>query len=402
MRTQVKLAIIASHAIQYQAPLWRRLHHDCGVDLEVLYASLAGSEPVYDPGFGKTVRWDVPLLDGYPWRKMRNRPLAWINWRLGYRVPDIQDVLREGRFTHVLLVGKEYAYYNEAMLAARRLGLSILYKAESHPAKGHLLLEMIARGSRRFWYRRVDAFLCAGRYQFEEYERMGVRQEQMFFSPYCVDNDHFEAQRRELCIQRNDIRRSYGFAPDVFVVGYSGKLYPRKNPMELIRAMSHLPVHAGKFGLLMVGDGAQKAACERMARSLLHMPIVFTGFLNQTELARAYTAMDLFVMPSLWETWGLVLNEAMVFGLPVIATTSVNAARDLIDQGQNGYTYASGDDAALTECIRRVFERTGRDRSMGEHSRKRIAAYSVEAACDGIMQALHIPPPSHPERREPA
>lgn len=385
----VRLAIISPNPVPYKSPVWRHLHEAMGIDLKVFYPVLDGAAVYHDPLFGRDVTWDIPLLEGYPWSQVRNRSYAWLNWRFRYCVPDIGRHLAEGGFTHLLLVGKEYFYYHQALKAARRLGMKILYRAESHPPPSALVREWAARISRWRWYHQIDRFLCVGRYQYAEYEQYGVPRDRMLFSPYCVDNNRFAADQARWMPEREAIRREFGFSSDTCVVGYSGKIYPRKNPLELIRAMARLNPAAQKFGLLMVGDGIMKAECERQARSLLKGPVAFTGFLNQTQLARGYTAMDIFIMPSLWETWGLVLNEAMACGLPAVATTTVKAACDLIEPGVNGYCYKSGDEPALAENIETIARKVKQGASMGEASRRRVADYSVECACLGIVEALN-------------
>lgn len=383
----MKLAVITSHPIQYQTPLWRQLSGVHGLNMEVFYASLQGSEAYYDVGFDRTVQWDVPLLDGYSWRQVVNRPLPFLNWRFRYNVPEIGAVLKAGGFSHVLLVGKEFVYYHQALQAATRLGLKVLYRADSHPAKNGWGMERLAWMSRRAWYRHIDAFLCLGRYQYQEYAAYGIESDRMFFSPYAVDQSYFDAQRIRLIGDREMIRREYGFTPDTFVVGYAGKLYARKNPLELLKAFEALPTEGRRYGLLMVGDGSQRAECERIARRK-GCVAVFPGFLNQSELGRAYVAMDVFVMPSLWETWGLTLNEAMGFHLPVLATSEVKAALDLIVDGENGYRYNSGNVSALTRLLVQVADQVSSGNPMGEVSGRRIQEYSMENAASGIVAAI--------------
>jgi glycosyltransferase involved in cell wall biosynthesis len=251
-------------------------------------------------------------------------------------------------------------------------------------------MDGLARMSRRVWYRRVDAFLCLGRYQYREYAAYGIGPDRMFFSPYSVDNGLFEAQRKSLIADRETIRKDYGFTPDTFVVGYAGKLYGRKNPLELLKAFEALPEDGRRYGLLMVGDGPQRADCERIARTGKRGVAVFPGFLNQSEIGRAYVAMDAFVMPSLGETWGLALNEAMVFRLPVLATSAVVASEDLIVDGENGYRYTSGDAPALTRFLVKIADQVAEGRPMGDASGRLIQEYSQKNAASGIMAALHF------------
>ena len=383
----VKLVVASTHTAPYKAPVWRHLSEVCGVDLTVFYAAMHGVEQYNDPLFNQPILWDIPLLEGYPWKRLRNCPMAWLNRRCTYNVPGLESVMAEGRFTHLLVEGKEYLYYHQALRAARKLGMKILYRAESHPAKSNWMLEQIARATRRAWYRGVDRFLCVGRYQYEEYAEFGIGRDRMFFSPYCVDDERFSTQHNEAMVHRQRIRRGYGFSDDTLVVGYSGSLYHRKNPMELVRAMGLLPEGA-RLGLLVVWDGPMRGEVEQVARAKIKGPLAFTGFLNQNKLAEGYTAMDMFVMPSLWETWGLVLNEAMICGLPVIATTGVNASRDLITDGVNGFSYASGDEAALADRILRVATSVRLGGVMGAASQMRIRDYSVTRACRGIVESL--------------
>ena len=89
-----------------------------------------------------------------------------------------------------------------------------------------------------------------------------------------------------------------------------------------------------RAGLLIVGDGPSRAALEERARSRQLKWTQFAGFRNQSELAAWYICMDVFVLPSRFETWGLVLNEAMLFQLPVVASSMVGAAEDLIETGR--------------------------------------------------------------------
>jgi glycosyltransferase involved in cell wall biosynthesis len=387
-RVKPRLAVVASTPVPYRPPIWRCLQDIEGLDFQVLYASLAGAEPYQEPLFGRTIQWDRSVLSGYSWKQVKRKSFERINWRLKYIVPDMEKHLKTGCFTHVMLPGKEHVYYYQALWAARRLGLPVLYRADSHPAKTGWVADRIARMTRASLYRKVSAFLCHGYGQFTEYEAYGIPRGKMFFSPYCVDNGFFESQRSQLSGQRHSIRANYGVAPGDFLVGYTGKLYPWKNPLELIEAVGRLRREELPVKLLMVGDGPQRAECERVANQVMPGAAVFTGFLNQSELARAYVAMDMFVMPSVAETWGLVLNEAMVFGLPVMATATSQAAAELIQEGTNGLLYMSGDVSALCAGIRKIRDQVSRGMAMGEQSRLAVAKFSPERAAQGIMEAI--------------
>lgn len=385
---RARLAVIANAPVPYRSPIWRQLSGRDGLDLCVFYGDMFGARPYRDPFFKREVQWDSALLDGYSWVEANNQSLAWVNWRLSQNVPSIRRTLQEWGATHVLIPGKELVYYVQALRAAQRLDLPVLYRADTHPPKGHVIAESVARWTRRYVYRRVSAVLCQGRYQFEEYKADGIAPERLVFSPYCVDNDYFEAQRSALAADRESLRRRYGFSSDTFVVGYVGKLYPHKRPLDLIRALAAAQATGRRFGLLMVGDGELKAECMRVAQGGCAGGVAFPGFLNQSELGSAYLTMDALIMPSSHETWGLVLNEAMVFRLPVIASDSVNSAKDLIRDGYNGFTYPVGVVSALAQRIGLVADQVSAGVPMGMRGWEMIQDYSPRHAADGIATAL--------------
>ncbi|MEI8121099.1 MAG: glycosyltransferase family 4 protein [bacterium] len=383
-----KLAVLMTVPAPYKSALWSCLHQKHQLDLEVLYASDEGVKAYKDPHFGRMIQWDGPLMDGYPWRVIGHRDWKWLNWRAQYVVLGIRRELQKGGFTHVLLPGKEYLYYQQGFCAARRLGLPVLYRAESHPEKGNRFLEQLARLNRKLLYKRIEAFLCVGRNQFHEYGGYGISRDRMFFSPYSVDQAYFDERQAILAGQRETLRCRYGIMPNSFVVGFSGRLYDRKNPLELVEAVGRLRREGANVSLLMVGEGPLRAACEARAAQVAAGAAAFPGFLNQSELTQAYLAMDMFVMPSRWETWGLVLNEAMLHRLPVMGTKTSHSVNELIEDGVNGYRYQSGDQDALCAGIRRIKECVGRGEPFGEQSRKRVEEYSVEQAAEGVVQAI--------------
>ncbi len=182
---------------------------------------------------------------------------------------------------------------------------------------------------------------------------------------------------------RRRIRRASGLREDVPIVLVSGKLLSRKRPHDALEACALVAQHAA-VSLAYVGDGVERPALERRARDLGLSDVVFLGFRNQSDLPALYSAADLLVLPSEFEPWGMVVNEAMCCGLPVVVSDKVGAASDLVADGINGFVYSAGDVPALAERVLRLVKDEGLRRAMGRESVLKIGEWSVEVGVDAL------------------
>jgi glycosyltransferase involved in cell wall biosynthesis len=146
--------------------------------------------------------------------------------------------------------------------------------------------------------------------------------------------------------------------------------------------------------LVIVGDGEQRPTLEQQASATgLSDSIRFCGFRNQSELPRFFDLCSAFVLPSLHEPWGLIVNEVMNAARPVIVTNDVGAAPDLVQNGVNGAVYPAGDIEALAAALRETLETPGRAEAMGNQSAARIAQWGFDQDIKGLRQALaHVAP----------
>ena len=155
-----------------------------------------------------------------------------------------------------------------------------------------------------------------------------------------------------------------------------------------MRAYAAIVTHGVPAGLLFVGDGELRSEMVEFitVNGLQHVTI--TGFKNQTELPECYVCGDIFVLPARFETWGLVVNEAMVFGLPVIASDGVGAAADLVESNVTGLVYPVGDVKALTAHLRVLVESPGLRSRMGSAAQQRVGRYDYVTCASGIAAAV--------------
>jgi len=384
----VRVAHLVSHPIQYYAPLYRELASRPEIDLTVYYFSAATTNGFYDRGFGRTVRWDTPLLDGYRikvcpsaarasvgagWRRQPNWDVAW-------------DVLRGG-YDVVWLHGYNHPTSLLAAAAARAAGACLFIREDQtllHPrpwwkrvAKAVLL---------RALFRQATG-LYVGVQNWRYFVHYGMPTRQLFAAPHCVDNRMFRKRAAALIGERCAIRERFGVTGEAPIVLFCGKLIEKKQPMTLIEAYARVRRERPCW-LLLVGDGHQRAAVEDLVRQRGLPGVLMAGFLNQSELPAAYTAADLLVLPSAWhESWGLVVNEAMNFGLPIIVSDKVGCAEDLVRPGRNGFIVPHRDIAALAQAIAALVADSRMRAEFGAHSLALVDEYSVERCADGIIAA---------------
>jgi glycosyltransferase involved in cell wall biosynthesis len=157
--------------------------------------------------------------------------------------------------------------------------------------------------------------------------------------------------------------------------------------MLLVDALRRIPSR-DRLALLIVGDGELRGQVEAAARPLLGDRLHMLGFVNQSQLGRYYRAADVLVLPSNYETWGLVVNEGMQFGVPAVVSSKVGCHRDLILDGRTGMVFENGNAAALAGCLQRFCDEPGLAARLGARAREHVAAYSTEASAAGIRRAL--------------
>jgi glycosyltransferase involved in cell wall biosynthesis len=205
--------------------------------------------------------------------------------------------------------------------------------------------------------------------------------------PYTTDNEHWQQEAKRLNPERSAIRASFGVRDGSPIILFVGKLQPKKQPGMLLDAFRRV---RGLYPckLMIVGTGELEEELRRAVANQSIPDVIFAGFLNRSEISRAYVAADLFVIPSsLNETWGMVVNEAMNFALPVIVSDKVGCAPDLVHEGDNGYVFHHGAVDELTSLLARLVNDPDLRRRLGDQSRDRISQWSPQMAANGLVEA---------------
>lgn len=388
-----RLAYLVSHPIQYQAPLLRYIARDPAIDLHVLFLSDRSVDMYRDPGFGVDIKWDVALLDGYehsflPTLRKTDKTTFWQPFVYG-----LWSRLKGGRFDALWVHGYSHQANLRAFAIAKILGLQVFLRTEAtlRAKEKPRLDSWLKEKFLRILYRNTDAFLAIGTLNRRHYLSYGVPEDRIFMMPYAVDNKLFMDGAEAARANHMDLRDELHLEPDRPVILFVSKLIGRKRPGDLLRAYERLATSDGEEPwpyLVYVGTGEEEARLEKRANLSGWSSIRFLGFKNQTELPRYYELCDVFVLPSEFETWGLVVNEAMAAGKPVIVTEGVGCGSNLVRDGENGYVVPVGDISLLADRIDRLTSDSALARRMGESSRRRILTWSFKQDLSGLQAAL--------------
>ena len=387
MPTKPRVAIINSHPIQYFTPLYAYLTAQDEIDVTILYCSDSSLRGAMDPGFLRPVAWDIDLMTGYRSKFLgggarRRTPAGF--WSL--ICPELLWELDTGRYDAVVVHGHQFAAYVLAALLCRARQIPVLCRSDSriHPGSRSAAYWTILKAYTRLF----DGFLAIGTSNRRYYEHLGARAQDIFHAPLAVDNARFSSAAKLTADERASTLAEYGLSSSSPVVLFAGKLTRGKRADDLLSAAATLQAEGVALQLLIVGSGEMGAELESRARELAIRDVSFAGFVNQRQLPRIFGAADVFVLPAEGEAWGLVVNEAMCAGLPIIVASEVGCAPDLVPDGANGRVVPPGDVLALTAALRELVCDADLRSSMGQASRVIISSWGIEAWSRGLHTAV--------------
>jgi glycosyltransferase involved in cell wall biosynthesis len=380
MTRPIRVVQVVSHPIQYFAPLYRELASRPEIELTVLYERVDSAGEFFDPQFDRVVRWNADLLGGYRWRVAGPRGTATAVARLRADVVWIHGYARRASWA--------------AAAAARTTGAPVLLRDDQTGAVRRRAWRQAAKGLAVRLLLHGGTVLATGQANRRYFEGLGVAADAIRIVPHSVDNRAFRARAEQLQPRRAELRAALGVHDDRAIVLFCGKLIAQKQPAMLLEAYARVRAER-PCALVVVGDGPLRAATEAAAERLGVADVRFAGFRDQRGIAEAYAAADLLVLPSASETWGLVVNEAFNFGLPVVASDRVGCVDDLVAHGQTGLVVGHADVEALAGAIAALVDDADLRAKMGTRARRRIEAYGVAECADAVVRACSETGRSH-------
>ncbi len=390
MQNKYKLAIVASHPIQYQAPLFRALAEDPRLDVTVYYLWDFGvNKPGFDRELGVDLKWDVPLLDGYTHVFLKNHSLMPGPSFFGQINPSVVRELKKNKFDAVIVHGYTSMTSWLVFLTRAYTGVKIILRGETNlSGKSGFLKNVFKSLVLRSLFGTIQVFLYSYALNRDFYLHYGVPDKKLFFFPCAVDNNFFGSKFKELKDKKLEIRRSLGIkAIEASTFIFVGKLMKRKRPFDILKAVASLD-NKIELNLLFVGDGEDKGALEEYVKENDIKNIHFFGFKNQSELPDYYVASDVLVLSSEFDPSPKQLNEAMNFGLALIVSSGVGTAPDLVKESGSGLIYKTGDVDALARCMEKFATDPALLERIKANSLKTVEAWSFEKDVEGALRAL--------------
>ncbi len=388
-RKKWRVAIVNSHPIQYFAPLYASINRSADIEMVPIYLSDISLRGGFDKGFGRAVKWDIDLLAGTDPIFVNNADRHHPTRGLALVCPDIWNIVRRGDFDAMIVHGYVFGANHVAVAAARSKGIPCLVRGETHLGLNRPGLK--AKLRTRFvhhFYNLFDGFLAIGTANRDYYRALGYADERIFAFPYTVDNARMEMASDLGDAERAAYRATLGLRPDAPAVLFASKFEPRKHADDLLAACKALVEEGIDVQLVLAGAGEMDSVLRAQAATIPGLTTVFPGFVNQSELPRLFGVCDVFVLPSEEEPWGLIINEAMCAGLPVVVSREIGAVADLVKDGDNGHVFDARDVAGLADALRPIVTDVTTRAEMGSRSREIIRRWSYTEAEAGLRTAL--------------
>jgi glycosyltransferase involved in cell wall biosynthesis len=385
---KIRLAWLATHPIQYQSPLLREIALVPEIDLTAIFFSNFSTKSFIDKEFGLPIAWDTSLLDGYKHLYLpgSEEEISEIK-TFQPKISGITKYLNKKHFDVVLVQGWNHYGMVLAAWLAKRAGLKVLLRCEAtdHVSSSRGLKGWFRERVIQFLLSQVDFCMAIGTNNRKFYLDRGVPANKIGFMPYCVDNDFFRLHASSADLDQ--LRNSLGLDPGRAVLLYASKFIKRKFPDVLLDAYSQLK--EPRPYLLYVGDGELANDLKARVHELGLSDVRFLEFQNQSQLPKYYALADIFVLTSMNETWGLVVNEAMNAGCAIIVTDSVGSSADLVRDQINGIVLPSLSKDLLVTALNRCLANQAYI-EMGENSLEIIKGWGIKECISGLVNPLEL------------
>ncbi len=370
-----RLVILTELIAPYRIPVFNALAGNPELDLHVIFLSETDASMRQWRIYSEEIRFSYEVLPS--WRRRLGKYNVLLN-------QNVTLALRDAAPEAVLCGGYNYVACWQAMLWAKRNGIRFLLWCESTGGdlrRNHALVEML----KEKFVQGCDGFVVPGLSAHSYMRDMGIPDERLFLAPNAIDNALFSRLERLARVKGERLRHELGLPGRYFL--FVGRLVKAKGVFDLLQAYASLaPELREHIGLVYAGDGPERALLEAAAHSIFPGSVHFPGFVHRDELVSYYSLADCLVLPTHSDTWGLVVNEAMVCGLPVICTSVAGCAADLVQA--NGRVVPSRDPGQLASALHELASDPQLRSRMSRESRRMIQEYSPDACAAGIAGAF--------------
>jgi glycosyltransferase involved in cell wall biosynthesis len=371
-----RIAILTEIISPYRIPVFNALAKHEGIDLKVIF--LSETDPILRQWrvYKDEIRFSYEVLPS--WRSRIGGSHVLLNAKLAASLEAFSPEA-------IICGGYNYIAYWLALRWARRRKVRFVLWSESNALDIRGWRTPVEFLKRRF-LKRCDGFVVPGKAAFEYLRSLGAAAESILTAPNAVDNRFFAMQAAGARSKPAALREKFGL-PRRFLL-LAGRLVPEKGVFDLLEAYAKLEhgLRSG-VGLVFAGDGVSREELTQRAKRINPGTVCFPGFTQREDLAGLYALAEALVLPTHSDTWGLVVNEAMACGLPIIVSSVAGCSADLVEDGWNGYIVPARDSEKLSVAIDSLLRQPDLRQQMSARSLERIRNYSPEACADGLAAA---------------
>jgi glycosyltransferase involved in cell wall biosynthesis len=372
-----RLLILTEIISPYRIPLFNALAEYRGITPHVIFLSETDPSLRQWRVYKQEIRFSYEVLAS--WRRRIGNYNALLNWGLGKALqaasPDV-----------ILCGGYNYLASWQSLLWSRTHSVPFLLWSEStaYDLRGQRAWVEFVKSE---FLNNCTGFVVPGISAREYLMSRGQKQSSIFTAPNAVDNDLYlrgaEAARQNEAKTRAELKLPRRYF--LFV----GRLVREKGVFDLLSAYARLdPQLRATVGLVFAGDGAERKRLEAESRLIAPAEIRFTGFIQRDQIASYYALADMLILPTYTDTWGLVVNEAMACGLPVLVSRAAGCVADLVPDQWNGAVLPAADVAQLSAAMQRLGNDLELCQAMGLRSAEHILQYSPRSWCSGVASAV--------------
>jgi glycosyltransferase involved in cell wall biosynthesis len=369
-----RLVILTEIIAPYRIPVFNSLARHEEIDLHVIFLAQTNPDERQWLVYADEIRFSYQVLPS--WRmKLANYGLL-VNL-------NVSEALKRADPEVVLCGGYNYPAAWQAQRWARQHGVAFLLWCEStanDQRAGHVVIESLKRN----FLAKCDAFVVPGDSARRYVEQMQCSGKRIFVAPNAVDNDLFASRAQAARANANRLRGKLGLPARYFL--FVGRLLKSKGVFDLLEAYASLgEALRSEVGLVFAGDGSLRAQLESRAHSIFPGAVHFAGFVQRDDLPAYYALADSLVFPTHSDTWGMVVNESMACGVPVICSEVAGCAANLVQT--NGRLVPSHSVTHLTAAMKEVALDAALRERMATESRRIIQNYSPEFCARGIARS---------------
>jgi len=372
-----KIAIISEIPTPYRTPFFQMLFEKAFKNIKVFFCSLSSPNR----------KWKIKMDESFPYKILPGFYIKIPFVESPYFInPSILWELIRGKFDMIVVGGYNHFTTQVAIIYAWLTKTPYLFMCESHLRKHrNIVLMIIKKIFVTPIIKNMSAGLPTGTLAREYLCSYGAKAHSTFFIANTPNLNFFRKKCKEKAKNYDKIKKKFGIqGKDVIL--YVGRLVEQKGIKYLLNAVKML--NSDSLALLLIGDGPLRRKLESKCYIEDIKNVYFLSFKQKEQLPQFYAVADIFVLPSVREPWGVVINEAMACGLPIIATNKVGAAVDLVHEGKNGFLVPEKDSEAICDAIRKIVTNKSLRQQMGEKSCEIISNWSHEKSVENFVDAI--------------